>query len=72
MYINRKSSKYVGVGLSLSSSGRRCYFVARFWPAGNLDGKYLDNVYPPNGSNPIFSYNLLILIFPFIKFLIFS
>ncbi|XP_048584713.1 uncharacterized protein LOC5521024 isoform X2 [Nematostella vectensis] len=45
-----KSSREVGIGKAISSSGN-AVVVARFRPAGNVQGRYEQNVFPAKGSN---------------------
>lgn len=44
-----KSSQYIGLGVSKDSKGGT-YIVANFYPAGNVAGKFKDNVFPPRGK----------------------
>lgn len=44
-----KSSNLIGVGVSQDDKGET-YIVANFFPAGNVQGKYTENVLPPDYS----------------------
>ncbi|XP_030374310.1 Golgi-associated plant pathogenesis-related protein 1-like [Scaptodrosophila lebanonensis] len=56
-----KSSKELGVGKAKSSQGAT-YVVARYTPAGNVDGKFKENVLPLSGTKLECSYFILLLI----------
>ncbi|XP_030374306.1 uncharacterized protein LOC115623894 [Scaptodrosophila lebanonensis] len=55
-----KSSKKMGVGKAKSSSGAY-YVVARYTPAGNVVGKFKENVLPLSGTKPECSYLIMLL-----------
>jgi hypothetical protein len=44
-----KATKQIGFGIARSQNGkqRKGYFVAVFYPRGNVSGQFSDNVSPP-------------------------
>ncbi|XP_030373573.1 Golgi-associated plant pathogenesis-related protein 1-like [Scaptodrosophila lebanonensis] len=55
-----RSSKEMGVGKAKSSGGL-IYVVARYKPAGNVVGKFKENVLPLGGTKPECSYLIMLL-----------
>ncbi|CAF1533626.1 unnamed protein product [Rotaria sp. Silwood1] len=43
-----EGSVELGVGIGFSSDQRRVYVVTNYWPPGNFQGQYAENVSPPN------------------------
>jgi hypothetical protein len=42
-----RNTRYIGVGVTYSSSSRTCYVVVKYWPTGNINGQYPTNVMQP-------------------------
>ena len=40
-------SRRLGVGIAYTKNGRSAYVVARYYPAGNYESQYENNVFPP-------------------------
>jgi len=57
IFSKRKSSRYIGVGVSMNAKQDVCFVTARFWQAGNILGEYEKNV--TQKSSRIFSNYLL-------------
>lgn len=45
-----KSSKYIGIGIAKDNKGGT-YIVSNFYPAGNVAGKFKENVFPPHAKS---------------------
>jgi hypothetical protein len=45
-----KSSQQVGFGYTIDSVDETVYLVALYYPGGNIEGKYKENVSPPNSE----------------------
>lgn len=45
-----KSSQYIGIGISKDNKGGH-YIVANFYPVGNVQGQFQDNVFPAKGKS---------------------